>query len=198
VDEKIKLKIKGEYRDVVYRKGKIIKDNGWKSNAIVEDCGRFLAALMKKDFYGQAIGVEYIAVGTGNGENPEDFRTKTKGYFEWLNDPENTEQPDGVWIKKIEDIKYLDEEDNEVTDPDITTNKLKISVTIGEDEPPGGTFNLKEFSLVGICKNGDLFVTNRMFLINYVVHGTITKDSTMELSRTVKLTFPIIEEEEGI
>jgi len=193
VDEKIRLKIKGEYRDVIYRKGKVIMDNGWKSNTIVGDCGRFLAALMKKDFYGQAIGVEYIAVGTGNGENPEDFKDKLSGYFEWLNHPENTE-PEGVWAKKIEDIKYLDEEDNEVPETETNiTNKLKISVTIGEDEPSEEPFNLKEFALVGICKDPDTskFDLDRMFLINYVEHGVITKDNTMELSRTIKLTFPI-------
>lgn len=190
MDKKIKLKIKGQYRDIVYRKGKVVTDKGWKSNAIVEDCGRFLAALMNKDFYEQATGVEYIALGTGSGENPELFKTKLSDYFIQINTSANTDPLNGVWAKEIVDIKYLDEADNEVTD---ITNKLKISVTIEENEPSGDTFNLKEFALVGICKDPvtNLFDTQRMFLINYVDHGVITKDNTMELSRTIKLAFPI-------
>lgn len=196
MDEEIKLKIEGEYRDIICRKGEVITDNGWKSNAIVEDCGRFLAALMKKDFLGQAIGVEYIAVGTGSDGDPDYFRDKLSDYFKWLNQ-EIAAPPNGVWAKKIEDIKYLDEEDNEVTNTDIT-NKLKISVTFEENEPPGDTFDLKEFALVGIRKDPDTskFDTERMFLINYVDHGVIQKDNKMELSRTIKLTFPIEKETE--
>ena len=190
MSEEINVKIIGEYRDILHRGSEVIKDSGWKSNVIVEACGRFLAALMRKDFHEQATGIEYIAVSDGSGGSPVDFRNRLIEYFGWLNTAGNTGPSNGVWAKKIEDIKYLDNEDSEVTD---ITNKLKISVTIEENEPSEQTFNLKEFSLVSICKNPvtNQFDTERMFLVNYVDHAKIEKDKTMELTRTIKLTFPV-------
>jgi hypothetical protein len=37
-----------------------------------------------------------------------------------------------------------------------------------------------------------------MFFINYVDHEPITKDERMELTRTIKLRFPIEEKEEEV
>ncbi len=55
----------------------------------------------------------------------------------------------------------------------------------------------KEFALLGIDKNSDnQFDTTRLFLVNYVSHGAITKDKDTELSRTIKLMFPMLEEKE--
>jgi len=58
------MKIKGEYRSVLSRKGEVIMDTCWKSNDIVEDYGRFMAALMKKDFKGE-VEIDYMAVVNG-------------------------------------------------------------------------------------------------------------------------------------
>lgn len=181
--------IKGQYRDVIIRHGKVLQDRGWKSNTIVPDYGRFLAALMKKDFQ-QPVGIEYIAVGSGSRDDAE-FREKVIGYFNWLNDEPAPIGPlttgnNWVWAKKIEpgEIEYLNDSENTVTD---VTNRIRLEVKFLKNEPNDSTLNFQEFALLGI----DKFDTARMFLVNYVKHGPITKDSSMELSRTIKLEFPI-------
>ena len=186
------MKIKGEYRDVLSRNGEVIVDTGWQSNVIVADYGRFLAALMKKDFK-QTVGIDYMAVGSGS-ENDEQFKTRVKDFFK--STPESEDY--WVWAKVIDvsDIKYLNPNDGEVTD---VTNRLRIEVTFEKNEPSGDSFKFKEFALLGIDKKSDgTFDTEKMFFfINYVDHGLITKDENMELTRTIILTFPIEEKEEG-
>jgi len=191
------MNIKGKYRDVLTRNGKLIVNFGWKSNEIVEDYGRFLAALMKKDFSDQ-VGIEFIAV--SNFDDFTVFKEKVAGYFDWLNQGNSGplwENKKWIWAKNIavNDIKYLDSEEREV---DSVTNRIKIDVIFERNEPSEETFNFKEFSLLGINKNPDdgTFLTDRMFFINYVNHGVITKDKNMKLSRTIKLTFPIEKEED--
>ncbi len=187
------MNIKGEYRDVLSINGELIVDTGWKSNAIVEDYGRFLAALMKKDksFHGQQVGIEYIAVGGGDTNDSAVFKVKVAEFFNWLNDGNSGPKKDGdnwVWAKKIEgsDIQYLPE------DTDTVTNKLKIDIRFNQNEPSEETLDFKEFALVGIGTNpdNDQFVTDMMFFVNYVYHGQITKDNTMVHTRTINLTFP--------
>jgi hypothetical protein len=51
------MNIKGEYRDVLSRNGTVIVDTRWKSDEIAAVYGIFLAALMKKAFYG-VVGTE--------------------------------------------------------------------------------------------------------------------------------------------
>lgn len=193
MNQKKGMKIKGEYRDVITKSGELIKDSGWKSNSIAVDYGRFLAALMKKEFE-VPIGIEYIAVGSsGTGHDFTTFREKVVEYFNDFNEDQPPEPgPTWVWAKKIdlENIKYLNESDEEV---DPVTNKLKIEVTIGENEPSEETFDFFEFALVGISEELD---TGKMFFINYVNHGQISKDNSMKLDRTIKLTFPINNNEE--
>jgi hypothetical protein len=352
------MRIKGEYRDVLSKDGEVIKDTGWKSNVIVEDYGRFLAALMKKDFEG-LVGIEYMAVGGGS-ENYVEFKEKVEEFFKlgrylfcWDSVPgddserllkyfkdehkivlgENVKitkpsdktiqifeaeisakitldevkatleigdlrtqdlkvkteedklniysgswnlphKPGSgdywVWAKKIDvdAIKYLnpylfsigdgaledklnsdiipevlkekfrtkgiplsdtatvkktenkwvitDEEKKkkylimkeveklniylcinlEGEEVDTVTNRLRIDVTFGKNEPLEETLEFEEFALLGIDKD-DTFDTDKLFFINYVDHGVITKDKNMELTRSIRLTFPIGEKEEG-
>lgn len=196
------MNIKGKYQDILKQNGKVLWDFGWKSNEIVQDYGRFLAALMKRDFDGQ-VGIEYIAV--GNYADLDIFKGKALDFFNWCNQGDSgplwsTESAGStkkwIWAKKIEpgNMKYLDQDDNEI---DTITDKLKIDITFIRMEPSEETFDFKEFALVGIYKDPDsnLFDTTKMFFINYVNHGQIIKDNSMELSRTIKLTFPIIKEE---
>jgi len=190
------MKIKGEYRDVLSRNGGVIADTGWKSNTIVEDYGRFLAALMKKDFKEQ-VGIEYMAVGSGSDNNSAVFRGKVAEFFNWLNEG-NSGPIKGrdywAWAKKIDGgkIKYRDDQGK-------VTNKLKLEVIVEKKEPSEETLVFKEFALLGIDKNSDgTFDTNKMFFINYVEHGPIAKDKEMEFTRNIKLTFPIEEKEEEV
>jgi hypothetical protein len=190
------MNIKGQYRDVITKNNEVLKDRGWRSNTIVPDYGRFLAALMKKDFLA-AVGIEYLAVGSGSQDN-EAFRNKMIRFFEWLNEDETHTGPliqdnAWAWAKKIgtANIKYLD------TAGIMTgkvTNRLEIEVKIAQDEPSAATLSFQEFALLGIDRGKDgKFDTAKLFLVNYVTHGPITKDKDMELSRTIKLIFPISE-----
>ena len=190
------MKIKGEYRDVLSRNGEVIADTGWKSNTIVEDYGRFLAALMKKDFKEQ-VGIEYMAVGSGSDNDSAVFKGKAVEFFNWLNEG-NLGPLKGAdywaWAKKIDvgKIKYRDDQGK-------VTNKLEMEVIVEKKEPSEETLVFKEFALLGIDKNSDgTFDTNKMFFINYVEHGPIAKDKDMELTRDIKLTFPIEEKEEEV
>jgi len=180
--------IKGEYRDILSRNGDILVGTGWNSNTIVADYGRFLAALMKKDFEGQAVGIEYMAVGSGSEDGASEFKERVEKFFKG-----ELTGDEWVWAKKIhpDDMTYLDKDGNEISDPKIRTNKLQIDVTFAKDEPPGGASDLKEFALLGIYEgSGRTFDTSRMFFVNYVGHGLITKEESAELTRTVILTFP--------
>ena len=182
------MNIEGKYRDILSRNGATLADTGWNSNTIVADYGRFLAALMKKDFEGQAVGIEYMAVGSGSEDGASEFKERVEKFFKG-----DLTEDERVWAKKIDpdDMTYLDKDGNEISDPEIRTNKLKIVVTFAKDEPPGGASDLREFALLGIYEDsGGTFDTSRMFFVNYVGHGLITKDESTELTRTVILTFP--------
>jgi hypothetical protein len=189
------MKIKGEYRDILSRNGEVIVDTGWLSNVIVADYGRFLAALMKKDFE-QKVGIDYMAVGSGSKDDAE-FKSRVQSFFglESLEQPYKPESKDyWVWAKEIDDgwINYLDEKDNVVDDSDKNiTNRLRIEVTFGKGEPSKETLGFEEFALLGIDKESGSFVQEKLFFINYVGHGPITKDKSMVLTRTIILTFPI-------
>lgn len=194
MDRKQGKQIRGIYRDVLTGRGNVIADFGWKSNTIAEDYGKFLAALMKKEFP-QPLGIEYIAVGnTGGDHNISDFRDGVVDRFNRLNTGDNSPPEPNVpwvWVKEITagNMQFLDAKDNEVN---TVTNRLKIEVDIEEGEPSQETFDFFQFALLGIYqKPGNKFDMNTLYLINYVSHGQITKDNSMKLSRTVKLTFPI-------
>jgi hypothetical protein len=196
------MNIKGMYRDILTRDASVIFDPGWRSNKIVADYGRFMAALMKKQFP-LPVGVEYLAVGSGN-EGEDAFKQRVGAYFTRLNGEPAFSGPlfldetneNWVWAKKIEeaDVKYL----NELGDIsiDVVTNRLGLDVVFAQNEPSVETLGFREFALLGIHRDdGGVFDVTRMFLINYVSHGTITKDKDTELSRSIKLIFPIDEVE---
>jgi hypothetical protein len=185
------MKINGQFRDVITGPNGEVTDKGWLSNTIVKDYGRFLAALMKRDFTA-VTGIDYIAVGNIK-QDYETFKTKIIAFFTegkldkplWFNDEQ------WVWAKKIQpgEMRYLKENGGESLP---ATDTLQIDIVFGENEPQD-TLIFKEFSLLGADdkKTGGLPDTSKMFFINYVTHGPITKDKRMVLTRTVKLTFPI-------
>jgi hypothetical protein len=203
------MKIKGEYRDVLSRDGAVILDTGWQSNVIVADYGRFMAALMKKDFERQ-VGIDYMAVGSGSDNDSAVFKDNVVEFFnENKSCPlevgeKGKEDYYWVWAKeiKVDDIKYVNDDDDEVV-KGVVTNRLKIEVTFRkeeereEPEPSEDTLEFKEFALLGIDRNIDgtfkknIDGTFKLFFINYVGHGPITKDKSMVLTRTIILTFPI-------
>ena len=199
------MNIKGKYRDVLIgsKSHSLLMDPGWQSNNIVPDYGRFLAALMKKDLPGLdylPMGIDYIAVGNDSSDL-ESFKSMISDYF---NKDKNKDfpapyRPDPnkdpwVWAKEIQasNINYLDEKGKSTRQ---ITDQLKIDITFAENEPGQGTFIFTRFALLGIQRkmNGKNieYNTYHMFLINFVHHGEISKDNSMKLNRTIKLTFPL-------
>jgi hypothetical protein len=180
--------IKGEYNDILFRDGIVVENRGWRSNSIVQDCGKFLAALMKKDF-GETVGIEYMAVGSGHAD-VAGFKSDIENFFQSgvLNQPfPFPVGPNWVWAKKIEadDIKFVTDAGDVTTS---ATNRVKAEVTFDEIEPCEETLVFREFALLGIHSS---LAADKLFFINYVAHGPITKDKSMKLTRTVRLTFPI-------
>lgn len=185
------MRIEGVFRDLLSSDDGIMVDFGWRSNTIVADFGRFLASLMKKDFE-EKVGIEYIAVGGGNG-NEAKFREKVASFFA-SKDPNKPYEADGgwAWAKKIDvsDMAYLDD-DQKVTEK--VTNRLKIDVAIEKAEPVEKALVYEEFALLGIDRSKGAPNINKMFLVDYKNHADapITKDASMKLSRTIVLTFPL-------
>ncbi|AKB18674.1 hypothetical protein [Methanosarcina sp. WWM596] len=165
------MRIKGEFRDVLKRDGKVVEDAGWNSNKIVSDFGCFLAALMKKDFKDAdnkpvGIGIEYIAVGCGS-NNSDDFQTKVVKFFdsvkqtgvkpntsEWNKCLNASDADNWVWAKKITDgeVEYLsvDKETKEETVSKTVTNMLRISITFEKNIPDcDDSLKFEEFALLG-------------------------------------------------
>ncbi len=189
------MKIKGEYRDILTGNGEAVADMVWRSNTIVTDFGRFLAALMKKDFNANVLertGIDYIAFGSGSATD-EEFKSRVIDLLKKIPDlslPLKSATPEyWVWAKKIDksSIKYLDSNQVESQNP---TNMIRIEVVVGENEPPNETLDFKEFGLFGVDRldNGNPNA-DRVFLINHVNHETIGKTPKVKLSRTIVLKF---------
>ncbi len=189
------MKITGKFKDIILRDGKMISDNDWTSNTIIVDtenhgdCGSFLAALVKKDFK-EITGINYMVVGSGSKDYKEfkDRISKTTQLKDIINF-QGKSPDDWLWATEIEttDMDYLDGPDgNEVITKEIT-NKLEIRVTFERDKPKPETLNFGEFALIG----SDGFGNNlsKIFFINYVNHGIITKLANDTILRTVHLTF---------
>ncbi len=173
--------IKGEYRDVLSRDGKLLEDRDWRSNKIVTDFGLFLAALMKKDFTKQ-VGLEYLAVGNGS-DNETQFKTRVKSFFDSSGGYPLQDSMGWIWAKKIETVSYL--QNNLPTQQ--VSNELEITVKMPPGTPSSGTLTFSEFALIGIEEPN----TDTLRLVNYVKHGPITKDPSMSLDRTIRLRFPM-------
>jgi len=185
--------MEGVYRDLLNSDDEVIVDTGWRSNTIVSDLGRFLASLMKKDFE-KKVGIEYIAVGGGNG-NDAKFKENVASFFA----SKKPNEPSGsssvwAWAKKIDvsDMMYLDDDQNVTED---ITNRLRIDVTIEKAEPVKDTLVFEEFALLGIDESNGVPDANKLFFVDYVNHAPITKDESMRLTRTIVLTFPLGEGE---
>jgi hypothetical protein len=187
------LKIVGVYRDELYSDEGLVVDSGWKSNAIVADFGRFLAAIMKRDYFKNKVGIEYMAFGGGN-KSEDTFKSSVKSFFK---NPDKPFEADGrwAWAKKIDDsdMEYLGDDDQIATKG--VTNRLRIKVDIDKNEPVKDLLFYEEFALLGIEESNGKPDPNKMFFVDYVNHKRIPKDASMKLTRTVVLTFPLGEGE---
>ncbi len=197
------MNIKGQYKDIIKENNDIIYNPGWKNNSIMSDCGHYIAALMKREFSSQTIGLEYLAFGHVDGTS-ETFKNYLIQYFDQKNngsdDPLRINDDNWVWAKEIEDsnIKFIVVEGDEYKETSDVNNILGVNITLKKKdgninaEPANDIFIFREFSLIGIPKDGDgKFQTNHLYLVNYVFHDVVTKTQSMEFTRNIKLTFPI-------
>ncbi|MDD4651460.1 MAG: hypothetical protein PHQ34_04445 [Methanothrix sp.] len=189
------MKITGKFKDIILRDGKMVADNGWTSNTIVVDeedhgdCGSFLVALVKKEFNG-ITGINYMVVGSGS-KDYKDFKDKISKInpLSGITVFQGKSPDNWFWATEIKNanMDYLEGPDgNEVITKKIT-NKLEIRVTFGKDIPVPETLYFGEFALIG--SDGVGTSLSKIFFINYVNKGIITKLANDTILRTVHLTF---------
>ena len=196
----------GKFRDVIRAGNKVIEDSGWRFNSINEDFGKFLAALLKGGKDGITSWEFYIAIGKTSNDNSsertETFRNNIISFFGEPNKPYVDAKKNWAWAKKItpDMIVYLLPDG---TSSNSITNKLRIVVNFELAEPDSSTWELTEFSLLAKVEkpvsstreltefSSSTKVEIGIYLMNYAIHGTITKSNSMNLDRTVVLTFPL-------
>jgi hypothetical protein len=172
--------LRGTYRDVVCdAAGRATWDSGWRSNSIVLDCRRLLAALMRGD--ASTFGIQGLQVGAGNPAWDGALPPPTTTADIKLVDPNPYTVPASALV-----LSYLDPTTGAVTVA--PTNRLQIVATLGPSVPtwPDGTHTtgtLREFGLVGTLG------TVGTVLINEVRHVAIPKDPVSTLVRTIQLVF---------
>jgi hypothetical protein len=167
--------IEGIYRDVLFGPdGEPISDSGWQSNMIVLSCRVLLAGFMKNE--ATAKGIQSLRIGQGDSawdnlaQPPKpDPNTLTK----LVDSP-------GISIPGLK-LEYLDPKTDTVTVNQ--TSRLQITATLGPGQPAApDPYPLREFGLFGQMNGND-------FMIDYVRHPLIEKDSLMTLERKVRLAF---------
>jgi hypothetical protein len=203
--------IKGQYRDLIISDDELLLDSGWKSNSIHTDCGRFIAALMKKEFK-SPLGIEFIVFGGPQDNiNPDEntnadiFRERIGTLFYSINKdsitPINASGKDNMIYGPIKiDKKWVCAvklEKNNVTYNiptvnGLNQNQVKVFFSFRKNDLATQDFwSFNEFSLIGIDTNSDgKYDTNKLYLINYVSHPVYKKDKNVSLERTIILTFP--------
>lgn len=168
--------VSGIYRDrLIGPNGEVIFDSDWKSNLIVLRGRVLLAGFMKNE--PTARGIQSLKVGRGDAawDNLSQLPKPDANSLERLVD----ESPSVVEKLKLE---YLNPKND---DPSQTaTNRLQITAVLGPGQPTGGgdPYPLREFGLFGQ-------LNEREFMIDYVRHPLIEKDSLMTLERKVRLAF---------
>lgn len=170
--------LRGMYRDVLHdARGRLLRDAGWRSNAIADDCRRLLAAFMRTA--PNALGIQGLQVGMGQAawDSPPGPPPPTPAQTA-LVDP----NPETVGLADLQ-IDFLQAGATTAA----PTNRLQIVATLGPNVPPWPdpnhpTSTLREFGLVGDLAGNPL-------LINYVTHPAIVKDPTSTLTRTIWLVF---------
>ncbi len=163
---------KGSYRDRLIAPDGHVLDRGWRSNLIV-DRGRILiAGFVRGD---GATGIQRLSIGRGLAEwdaAPPEAPAPTT---QQLVDPAPFDVP-----LTAADIEYLDAGGEPTPGP---TNRLRLVITLGENEPPGeDPYPLREFGLFGDFGG-------EPYMINYVRHAVIHKAAADTLERTIRLVF---------
>jgi hypothetical protein len=170
--------LNGRYHDVLLdSSGRVVWDRGWRSNAIVGDFRRLLAALIRGK--PNATGLLGLQVGGGLSAWDDTGPPPATSGQTALVDP----HPFTVSGAAVQ-MDFL----TGGTVSAAPTNRLQVQVTLGPGAPPwpdGGNHvsgNLREFGLAATLDGAAV-------LLNYVTHPVIAKDPASTLLRTVWLTF---------
>lgn len=169
--------LEGIYRDrLIGPNNEELFDSGWKSNMIVLRCRVLLAGFMKNE--ATAHGIQSLKFGKGDAA------------WDQMAQPP---KPDSNSLEQLVDspgfsislanlkLEYLDPKNSDPSQA--ATNCLQITATLGPGQPPGvDPFPLREFGLFGQ-------MNNKEFMIDYIRHPLIEKDSLMTLERKVRLIF---------
>lgn len=172
---------KGIYRDrLLDPAGAGLFDSGWRNNMIVMRARILIAGLMRDDADESPLGIQSLKLG--------------RGHSAWDTLPPAS--PDPNTMSQLVDVnpyviprekltlRYLNAS-NEVSNT--PTNRLEVIATLGPGEPvPGANvpspYPLREFGLFGRLNNTD-------YMIDYIRHPLIEKDSAVTLERRVQLIF---------
>lgn len=172
--------IEGIYRDVLRRGPEPVSDSGWKSNMIVLRCRQLLAGFMKGDPTEAPLGIQSLKLGRGDAawDNVTPPKPDPNALTQ-LVDPTPF-----VIAKSALTLRYLDANNEPSSAP---TNRLEIVAVIGPGQPAPETglpspYPIREFGLFGRLKNAD-------YMIDYVRHPLIEKDTAVTLERRVQLIF---------
>jgi hypothetical protein len=173
--------IKGIYRDrLLDAGGGAVFDSGWRKNMIVMNCRVLIAGLLKDDPDESPLGIQSLKLGRGSAS--------------WDALPPASPDPDTmtqlveatpyVIPRSALTLRYLNAS-NEISNA--PTNRLEVIATLGPGEPAPGPnvpspYLLREFGLFGKLKGAD-------YMIDYIRHPLIEKDSAVTLERRVQLIF---------
>jgi hypothetical protein len=162
----------GFYRDRLVGPDGTVHDRGWRSNLIVDRGRSLLAGFMRGD---EAEGVRRLLVGRGEAGWDAAAPPAPPRSTQRLTDP----APFGIAVPAA-GITYLDAAGNPTAEP---THRLRIVVTLGENEPPGeDPYPMREFGLFGRLGGAP-------YMINYVRHPVLAKAADATLERTIRLVF---------
>lgn len=176
--------IKGYYRDILTdSQRRVFWDSGWRSNRIVQNCNRLLAALMKRHEGMQ--GIAYWAIGVGEAD-------WDSTHLSPLSTTSQLTQEVARQAIATDQIVYLDDANEPTETP---SNQLEITAEFqGESN---ASQPLREFGLFG----GDATeVPDSGLMIDYVIHPRIDLTPGMALSRQLRLTFAVgaLQQEEWV
>jgi hypothetical protein len=172
--------IKGIYRDRLRdAAGACLSDSGWRPNMIVMNCRVLIAGLLKGDAVESPLGIQSLKLGTGNPA--------------WDSVPPASPDPEAmtqlidplpyVIPRSALTLRYLTKS-NDISN--VPTNRLEVIATLGPGEPSGqkvpSPYPLREFGLFGKLNGND-------YMIDYIRHPLIEKDSAVTLERRVQLIF---------
>ncbi len=182
--ENIGTSIRGIYRDILKTPDNtVIFDSGWKSNIVVDRCRALLSAFMGNE---QTRGIQALKMGKGDAQWDVVGTPAPDAGITGLTDPD----PFTVAVGDL-DIVYLDDNEEPVEAGQGPTSKLQITVTLGQDLPPGvaplSSYPLREFGLFGEYTDDSGVVHE--YMIDCIRHPVINKDVSATMVRTVKLYF---------